>query len=238
MPSVRDELAGLADEGYRRFQCGLLPTVDAARVIGVRMPDLRRVARRLAREEPEVARGLLGMLPHETYEEDLLHTVLVNDLRDFEECVAALDAFLPHVDNWAVCDALSPRSFKARPAGLSEHAERWMASEHVYARRFGVGVFMRFYLDEGFDAAQLRRVCSIEAKDYYVSMMVAWYVATALAKQWEEALVALEGRWLDAQTHRRAIQKAVESRRIPPERKARLRTLRGRASGRDGGPRP
>lgn len=225
-PSVRDMLAARADVGYRAFQARLLPTVDPARILGVRMPQVRRLARGLSRERPEMAAAFLAELPHATYDEDMLHAVLLNDLPDLASCAAALDAFLPHVDNWAVCDALAPRAFKARPDGLLDCVERWMGSGRPFTVRFGIGVLMRIYLGEGFEPGQLRRVAAVRSGEYYVRMMVAWYVATALDRQWDATLPCLEGRWLDPWTHRKAIQKVVESYRIPAERKAYLRALR------------
>lgn len=224
---LRELLEEHADEKYRSFQCGLIPTVDPGSVLGVRVPELRRIARELAHDGPAAARELLGPPPHETYEEGLLHALLVNEMRDYDACVAALNEFLPFVDNWATCDILAPRAFEVRPVALPAQAEGWMADEeHPYAVRFGVGVLMRLYLDDAFDPIYLGRVCALRSGEYYVNMMVAWYVATALAKQWEATLSVLEGRLLAPWTHNKAIQKAVESRRVTPEHKRLLRTLR------------
>lgn len=224
---IRARLEGHVDERYRNFQCGLIPTVDPGSVLGVRVPELRRIARELTHDGLADARGLLGPLPHETYEEGMIHALLINEVRDYDACVAALNEFLPFVDNWATCDILAPRAFETRPAALPAQVEGWMADgEHPYAVRFGVGVLMRLYLDDAFDPIYLGRVCALRSEEYYVNMMVAWYVATALAKQWEAALGALEGRLLFPWTHNKAIQKAIESRRVTPEHKELLRTLR------------
>lgn len=206
----------------------MLPTVDPTRVLGVRMPVLRAYAKRLRHERPELAEGFLGALPHATYDEDMLHGILLNEERDYADAVRLLDAFLPHVDNWAVCDVLAPKAFGSHPEGLPAEAERWMASMHPYAVRFGIGVLMRNYLDEDFDARYLGLVASVRSDDYYVRMMVAWYFATALAKQWETTLPVMEAHVLPPWTHNKAIQKARESFRVSPEHKELLRDLRVR----------
>lgn len=170
--------------------------------------------------------------PHRYLEEEHLHGLLVNALPGMPETVAALDALLPFVDNWATCDLLKPAAFKRAahtPEGcarLEREAYRWMADGRAYTRRFGVSVLMNFLLDDGFDPAQLEAAAAIPQGDYYVDMMVAWYVATALANRWEQTIPLIEGRRLPAWTHRKAIQKARESFRVPDERKARLAAFR------------
>ena len=188
------------------------------------MPALRKLAREL-RGSAE-AQEFMTALPHEYYDENCLHGLLINDIKDFGATVSALDAFLPYVDNWAVCDLISPRSFKSRPPELAAHVHRWLDSSHSYTVRFGIGVLMSFYLDEGFEPAQLEAVAERCCEEYYVNMMVAWYFATALAKQPEAALPYIENRRLSRWTHNKAIQKSIESRRIPDETKAYLKTLR------------
>lgn len=238
---IRAHLEALADPSYQAFQSKLLPTVDSARVLGVRMPALRRYAKQLLRDAPDAATAFLEALPHEAYDEDMLHGVLLNELRDYDAVVAALDAFLPHVDNWAVCDVLAPRAFASHPAGLVAQARSWMASAHPFTRRFGVGVLMRGYLGECFEPAYLQLVADVApcagvgrpaqapapaSGDYYVRMMVAWFFAEALARQWDEAAPYLERHRLDPWTHAKALQKAIESRKLSPEQKDYVRSLR------------
>ena len=194
--AIREELAALADPSYRTFQAKLVPNVEPACIVGVRVPALRKLAKRIS--GTPAAKAFLADLPHKTYDEDMLHALLVNELRGYEDCLAALQTFLPHVDNWAVCDALAPRPFKRRPVELPEQAHAWMQSGHVYTARFGIGVLMRHYLDEAFDSSYLRWVCAVDAKgEYYLRMMVAWYMATALAKQWDAAVAMVERRALE-----------------------------------------
>lgn len=222
--AVFQRLSELSDPTYRDFHAGLIPNISPETILGVRVPALRKLAREL-RGSAE-AQEFMAALPHEYYDENCLHGLLINDIKDFGATVSALDAFLPYVDNWAVCDLISPRSFKSRPPELAAHVRRWLESSHSYTVRFGIGVLMSFYLDEGFELAQLEAVAERCCEEYYVNMMVAWYFATALAKQPEAALPYIENRRLSRWTHNKAIQKSIESRRIPDETKAYLKTLR------------
>ena len=222
--AVLQRLSELSDPTYRDFHAGLIPNISPETILGVRVPALRKLAREL-RGSAE-AQEFMAALPHEYYDENCLHGLLINDIKDFGATVSALDAFLPYVDNWAVCDLISPRSFKSRPPELAAHVHRWLDSSHSYTVRFGIGVLMSFYLDEGFEPAQLEAVAERCCEEYYVNMMVAWYFATALAKQPEAALPYIENRRLSRWTHNKAIQKSIESRRIPDETKAYLKTLR------------
>ena len=222
--AIFQRLSELSDPTYRDFHAGLIPNISPETILGVRVPALRKLAREL-RGSAE-AQEFMAALPHEYYDENCLHGLLINDIKDFGATVSALDAFLPYVDNWAVCDLISPRSFKSRPPELAAHVRRWLDSSHSYTVRFGIGVLMSFYLDEGFEPAQLEAVAERCCEEYCVNMMVAWYFATALAKQPEAALPYIENRRLSRWTHNKAIQKSIESRRIPDETKAYLKTLR------------
>ena len=222
--AVFQRLSELSDPTYRDFHAGLIPNISPETILGVRVPALRKLAREL-RGSAE-AQEFMAALPHEYYDEICLHCLMINDIKDFGATVSALDAFLPYVDNWAVCDLISPRSFKSRPPELAAHVRRWLESSHSYTVRFGIGVLMSFYLDEDFEPAQLKAVAERCCEEYYVNMMVAWYFATALAKQPEAALPYIENRRLSRWTHNKAIQKSIESRRIPDETKAYLKTLR------------
>ena len=222
--AIFQRLSELSDPTYRDFHAGLIPNISPETILGVRVPALRKLAREL-RGSAE-AQEFMAALPHEYYDENCLHGLLINDIKDFGATVSALDAFLPYVDNWAVCDLISPRSFKSRPPELAAHVRRWLESSHSYTVRFGIGVLMSFYLDEGFEPAQLEAVAERCCEEYYVNMMVAWYFATALAKQPEAALPYIENRRLSRWTHNKAIQKSIESRRIPDKTKAYLKTLR------------
>lgn len=224
---LREALFSHADEDYKAFQCPLMPTVDPARVIGVRTPILRRMATELKGTAGREA--LLRDLPHAYFEEDQLHAFLIERERDFTAAVAAVDAFLPFVDNWATCDQLSPKAFKGRFGELLPHIRRWMAHPHPYTCRFGLGMLMRYGLDGDFDPAFLEEAAApsvAEREEYYVRMMVAWFFATALAKRYEETLPYIaEGR-LPLWTHNKAIQKACESFRVAEEHKGELRAMR------------
>ena len=218
-------LKELADPAYREFQCRLMPTVDPARVLGVRMPQVRALAREVrGTAEAEL---FLSDLPHFYYDENNLHGALVSAERDVSRALELLDAFLPHVDNWATCDLLRPAAFRARPECLPKRLRAWMASPHEYTARFGLEMLMWLYLDEAFTTDVLEQAASVPGGTYYLDMMLAWFFATALDKQWDAALPYVRGARLSARVRAKAIQKALESRRIPAERKDVLRALRG-----------
>lgn len=221
---IRDRLFALQDPEYRLFQSKLMPTVDPARVIGVRIPDLRKLSRELAGTEQAAA--FVRQLPHDYYEENNLHGFLIASLRDYGETVAALESFLPHVDNWATCDLLHPRAFDKRPEALPDQLFRWLQSDRTYMVRFAMGMLMSLYLDEAFRPGYADWIAGIKSEEYYVNMMAAWYFATALAKRWDDVFPYLTDHRLPVWTHNKAIQKAIESRRISPEQKQILRSLK------------
>lgn len=223
---IQEKLVTLQDLKYREFQCKLMPTVPPETVIGVRTPELRKLAKVLSRE-PEM-KAYLKILPHRYYDENNLHGFLLDGVKDYGEAVAALDAFLPYVDNWATCDLLSPRVLKKHLPELLTKIQEWITDQHTYTVRFGIEMLMSFYLDEAFLAEFPAWVADIHSGEYYINMMIAWYFATALAKQWDAVLPYIEERRLDKWTHNKAIQKAIESYRITAEQKTYLRTLKVR----------
>ena len=219
-------LFDLQDKAYADFQSKLLPTVPRKTVIGVRTPDLRKLAKQLSRTP--AAKEFLQSLPHRYFDENQLHAFILSEEKDFGTCLAELERFLPYVDNWATCDQLSPRCFKKYAAELLPHIRKWMRSTHTYTIRFGICSLMRYYLDEAFLPEYLQWVASIESDEYYIRMMQAWFFATALAKQWNATLPYIGQHRLEKDTHNKTIQKAVESFRITPEQKALLKTLRAK----------
>ena len=224
MDAILNSLLAQQDLEYQAFQCRLMPTVDPRTVIGVRTPVLRKLAKAW-KAVPETA-AFLQALPHYYYEENNLHGLLLNELSDYEEAVDGLNRFLPFVDNWATCDLLSPRAFQRHPPQLPGQIHTWIHSGQVYTIRFGIGMLLRFYLDEAFRPDYLDWAAGACCDEYYVNMMVAWYFATALAKQYDVTLPWLQQQRLSPWVHNKTIQKAVESYRITPEQKTYLRTLR------------
>lgn len=222
--TVRAVLLAMRDEGYAAFQRRLMPTVAPETVIGVRMPKLRAFAKAFGKTEE--AKAFLSALPHAYYEENNLHALLVEGLHDYDETVMALDAFLPYVDNWATCDAMHPKAFARHTAALFPQIEAWIATGCTYTVRFGLGMLMTFYLGDAFDERVLPLAAGVRSEEYYVNMMTAWFFATALAKRYDETLPYLTGNALDAWTHNKAIQKAIESYRITDAQKTYLRTLK------------
>lgn len=222
--SIRETLFSLREEKYAAFQAKLIPDVAPERVIGVRTPALRKLAKTLRGSGQ--AEEFLKALPHEFFEENNLHAFLLCEMKDFEACVQAVEDFLPYVDNWATCDQLRPGIFAKNKQALLPHIRRWVASEQVYTRRFGIGMLMSHFLDEDFREEYLSLVSDIRSEEYYVNMMIAWYFATALAKQYEAALPYLETRRLAPWVHNKTIQKALESFRVSDGHKTYLKTLK------------
>lgn len=219
---IRQHLIMMADPVYKRFQCRLMPTVDPHAVIGIPMPHLRKYAKLLK----DLSGFYLNALPHRYYEENNLHGILISNFTDVDTAIAALDCFLPYVDNWATCDLIAPKVFLKHPAGLIPKVQQWINSEHTYTVRFGIGVLLRYYFDNAFESMYPEIVSQVRSQEYYVNMMTAWYFATALAKQYDAALPYIKERRLDPWTHNKTIQKAIESYRITSEQKEYLRTLK------------
>ena len=221
---IRSALFAQGNENFRIFNAKLMPGTDIDRVIGVKTPELKVLAKQYAKR-PEIG-AFLEDLPHAYFEENQLHAFLLCEIKDFDACLAAVERFLPYIDNWATCDQLSPKVFQKRSRDLLPHIEEWIGSGKTFTVRFGVLCLMRYFLDGDFAQAYPDRVAAVRSEEYYVNMMRAWYFATALAKQYEAILPYLENGRLDAWTHNKAIQKARESYRIAPEQKEYLKTLK------------
>ena len=221
---VIQALRELADEGYREFQSSLIPNIAKENVIGVRTPVLRRFSAEFAKSADVTA--FLAALPHRYLDENNLHAFLIERMTDFDKVKAALDRFLPYVDNWAVCDGMNPKILAKHPKRRVEAAMAWLSSSHVYTVRYGIVILMKYDLGDTFRPEYLARVASLTFDDYYVRMAQAWYFATALATQYDETLPYLTEHRLTPWVHNKTVQKAIESYRIPPERKAYLKTLR------------
>ena len=224
MTEIQQRLFALQDAGYRDFHAALMPTVDKALVIGVRMPALRALAKEL--KGTELAADFMAALPHKYYEENNLHAALIGHIRDFDACMAAVERFLPYVDNWATCDMMNPRALAKDKAALLERIRLWLQSSHTYTVRFGMEMLMNHFLEEDFREEYPALVASVRSEEYYVRMMQAWYFATALAKQYEVAVTYLEQRRLGAWVHNKTIQKARESFRVSQEQKEYLKSLK------------
>lgn len=221
---IRDELFQNQDIKYRDFQAKLLPTIDHHTIIGVRTPLLRALGKRIYKENNYS--DFLKALPHKYFDENQLHAFIISEMKDYNLCIEEINKFLPYVDNWATCDQMSPKIFKNHKEDLLEQIKLWIISPKAFTVRFGVGMMMQHYLDGNFDLEYPKMVANIHSEEYYVKMMVAWYFATALAKQYDAVIPFLENKALDPWTHNKAIQKAIESYRITKEQKDYLRTLK------------
>lgn len=218
------ELFRLQDKKYAAFQSKLIPSVEPNRIIGVRTPELRSLAKKLFPDQD--ISSFLASLPHQYFDEDQLHAFVISLEKDFDKCIADVETFLPFINNWATCDQLSPKAFKKEPEKLLPYISKWIQSDKVYTVRFAIGMLMEHFLDERFQPKYADMVAAVRSDEYYINMMIAWYFATALAKQYDSILPYLEEKKLDDWTHNKAIQKSVESYRITTEQKTYLKSLK------------
>lgn len=224
MKEIQQQLFELQDMAYRDFHSRLMPDIDKETVIGIRVPVLRKYAKSIA--GTELAEKFIKELPHCYYEENNLHMMLITGIKDYARCLTEIERFLPYIDNWATCDFPAPKCFENHKEDLLPVIKRWIASSETYTIRYGIGMLMRLYLDEDFDPEYVRLVVGVKSDEYYVNMMIAWYMATALAKQWDAVIPYIEEHRMSDWVHRKTIQKAVESYRITDEQKKYLKGYR------------
>lgn len=221
---IREFLFSQKDDAYRDFNAALIPNVNKDTVIGVRVPIIRKYAKQIVKENKYSS--FVNALPHKLFEENCLHSLIVSELKDPSLVLEYLNAFLPYVDNWAVCDIISPGVFKKKKDELLKQIYVWLKSTHTYTLRYAVGALMRYFLDDDFKKEYLSDVANIKSEEYYVNMMRAWFFALAIAKQYNDTICIFENGVLDKWTHNKSIQKSVESFRVSPEHKAYLRSLK------------
>lgn len=223
---IQKELFSFRDEAYKAFNKKLVPNVDEKTMIGIRTPVLRSFAKNFFKSYPDKAEAFMKVLPHIYFEENNLHAFFIEQIRDFETCLAKTEAFLPFIDNWETCDLFSPPVFKKHPDAVYQRILVWLKSKHCYTVRYAIGLLLSNYLDAEFKTEMLELAASVESDEYYIKMMVAWYFSFALIKQYDAAIPYIQNRRLEPFTHAKAIQKAIESTRIPAETKAYLKTLK------------
>lgn len=221
---IREMLFEIQDKEYAVFQIKITPNVPAETFIGVRVPKVRLLAKKIIKEMDYT--DFLNDLPHKYYDENMLHAILISEMKDFDRCVSETEKFLPYVDNWAVCDIMSPKIFKKKKNDLMGYIRKWASSTETYTCRFGIEMLMSHFLDTDFKKEYLKIPADVHSEEYYVKMMVAWFFATALAKQWEYTVPYIEKKVLDTWTHNKTIQKARESYRITDEQKEYLKGLK------------
>lgn len=221
---IQAELFELQDEKYRDFHSKLIPDMEKENIIGIRTPVLRKYAKQFAKTEDAAA--FLQDIPHTYYEENNLHMMLITSIKEYDKCLKEIEKFLPYIDNWATCDLPAPKCFVGHKEELLPHIKQWIHSGETYTIRYGIVMLMRLYLDEDFKPEYADLVAGVTSEEYYVNMMIAWYMATALAKQWDAIIPYVEEHRFSDWVHRKTIQKAVESYRITDEQKGYLRSLR------------
>lgn len=224
LTELQEKLFELQDIKYRDFHSKLMPGINKETVIGIRVPVLRKFAKEFAKT-PE-AELFLQQLPHRFYEENNLHMMLITEIKDYSKCMKEVQRFLPYIDNWATCDFSEPKCFRKNKEAVLTKIREWLESSETYTIRYGIGMLMRLFLDEDFSPEYLKLVADIQSQEYYINMMIAWYFATALAKQWKETVPYIEQHRLPEWVHKKTIQKAVESYRITPEQKEYLKRFR------------
>lgn len=224
LTKLQKQLFELQDLKYRDFHSKLMPETDKETVIGIRTPVLRKFAKEFAGTSE--AEAFLRQLPHRYYEENNLHMMLITGIKDYEKCMEEIQRFLPCIDNWATCDYPAPKCFARHKDQVLEEAKRWISSGETYVIRYGIGMLMRLFLDEDFSSEYLEMTAAVQSQEYYVNMMIAWYFATALAKQWDATVPYIEQHKLSDWVHRKTVQKAVESYRITLEQKEYLKGFR------------
>ena len=221
---IQDKLFEYQDITYREFNSKLIPNIDKETMIGVRIPDIRKIEKSLSIEEKG---KFLLELPHKYFEENMLHGIIISNMKDYNKVITNLEKFLPYVDNWAVCDSISPKIFKKNREKVITNVLSWIKSNHTYVSRFGIGMIMQLYLEnEYFKKSYLDIIAEIKTEDYYINMMRAWTFQVALVKQWKEAIVYIEKGLLDEFTHNKTISKSCDSYKIEKEKKEYLKTLR------------
>ena len=224
MKEIVDLLFAKQDTKFRDFQAPLFPTIEKERIIGVRTPDIKKLAKEL--NGSDIANQFIETLPHYYFDENQLHVFLISLIKDYDICLKEVERFLPYIDNWATCDTLDPKAFGKHKDELLGEIKRWLKNKHVCTKRFAIGLLLGYYLDESFKEEYLEWVSNIQSEEYYVNMMIAWYFATALAKQYESAIKYIEDKRLSVWVHNKTIQKAVESYRITDEQKTYLKSLK------------
>lgn len=222
--SIQKDLLKLKDKKYAEFVSKLIPTIDKHSIIGVRIPQARKLAKQYIKQ-PDIS-SFLDNLPHKYCDENILHTLIINEIKDYDLCLSKIEAFLPYIDNWAVCDSLSPKIIRTNKKDLLERIPQWIQSNEVYTCRFGLKTLMTFFLDDDFKEEYLKLASKIYSEEYYVNMMIAWFFATALAKQWDSTIIYVENKILNTWVHNKAIQKACESRRITKTQKEYLKNYK------------
>ena len=220
MDSIKEKLFKLQDKKYQELQSKIIPNIDSSTIIGVRTPEIKKLAKEVVKGD---YKPFLEELPHKYYDENQLHAFIISEIKDYDECIKYINEFLPYINNWATCDTLIPKVFKKNPDKLIIEVKKWIKSKDTYTIRYGIGTLMRFYLNDKFKEEYLKLVSKIKSNEYYVNMMIAWFFATSLAKQYDSTIKYIESNKLDTWVHNKTIQKAIESYRITDKQKDYLR---------------
>lgn len=217
-----------SEDEYHNFSAKLIPNIDEDSIVGVRVPKVRAIAKCFNKDE-EIKKAFLKKLPHSFHEENQIHLCFIDTIKDYKKSIDELERFMPYITNWAVCDQLTPKIFIKHLDEVEAKCKEWLEYKDIYTKRFSMGILMNLFLDDKFNPKHLKWVASVnksDDEDYYLKMMIAWYFATALAKQWDETIKYIESKKLTPWVRNKSVQKALESFRITDKQKQYLRELR------------
>ena len=223
MTNIQNYLLSQKDEKYRDFTLPLIPNVDKDSFIGVRLPIIKKYAKQIDNKSKE---EFLDSLPHKYHEENLLHAFILSNIKDYDEFIKQVDKFLPYVSNWSISDTICNKYLNKHKDKLIVEIYKWLKSDELYRVRYAVKCLMNYYLGEDFKEEHIDAVSKVKLDDYYVQMMIAWYLATGLAKNYNDFIKAIENKKFTPFIHNKAIQKAIESYRVSDEHKEYLRSLK------------
>ncbi len=222
--TIRETLEQYRDDSSRDFSAKIVPNVDKSKILGIKVPFLRKLAKEIFKNNQY--ESFLNELPHKYFEENLLHGFIIQQIKNYDLALIETKRFLPYVDNWAVSDTFAPKVFKKNLDKLISEIKIWLKSNDTYIIRFGTTCLMDFYLDDAFKEEYLNLLIPINSDEYYINMAIAWYYATALAKQYEPTIKIIENKLLSRWIHNKTIQKANESYRVTDEHKQYLKSLK------------
>lgn len=229
---ILERLKEISEPSHADFISKLVPNIERDTVLGIRNPNLRKLAKELFKDykkdedKSKIVDEFVNDLPHRYHEENNLHSMMFEYIKDFDGLIEELDRYLPYVDNWASCDIIKIKFKKGWQEMFLPHIYRWLDSEDVYSRRFAIVSLMAYYLDDYYEEGMIEKVSSIKSDEYYINMAIAWYMSYAVIKRYDIAIKIIEEGSMDKFVHNKSIQKSIESFRVSDERKAYLKTLR------------
>lgn len=225
MDIIINKLMKYKDDKYKAFNAKLVPNIDIDNIIGIRIPNIRKLAKEI--KDEDYIDTFLNELPHKYQEEYILHGLLLSiKYKDINILLNKLDTFLEYANNWVITDTISPKLFKKYPDIVYEYIVKWINSNHEYKIRFAIVSLLQFYLDDNYNKKILTLVKNIKYNSYYVNMAIAWFYSFALIKQYDDTIKLFENKKLDKWIHNKSIEKAIDSYRVSSDKKTYLKSLK------------